>query len=118
HKPRGGAPLPHPAAPLPAGTALTVTGTTTLNNSNVTIGGSSAVVFAGPVLLAGVNNTLAVTNTAPTIITGTVGDNPAGPARTFTKTGGGTLTLTRANTYTPQTNIPGRVVNRHNNTPP
>src|SRR5262249_39605324 len=91
-------------------TALLLPGAVTLNNSAVTLGGSSPIVFTGAMLLNGVNDTLTVANTAPTIITGVVQDGLVA-ARALTKAGAGTLTLTGANTFTGLTNVLSGVLN-------
>ena len=86
-----------------------------LNNSVVTLAGGSTMVFTGPVSLGGLNNAVSVTNTASTIITGTISDNTSNPGRALTKLGSGTLTLAGANTYSAQTNILQGAINVQNN---
>ena len=99
---------------LTAGSALTISGTTTLNNTNVTIGGSSGVDFTGLVTLAGLNDTLNVTDTAPSFIGGVIQDAATSPARSFSITGTGTLELTGSNTYNAFTNALGGTLNVQN----
>ena len=103
------------AGTLTAGTTLTVSGTTTLNNSIVTIAGSNPVVFTGAVTLAGLNDSLAVNNTATTIITGIVQDAAINPARALTINGTRTLTLSGSNTYSAFTNVLSGTLNIQNN---
>ena len=110
----GNVPLALIGGTLTAGTTLIVTGATTLNNSKVTIGGSNAIVFAGAVTLAGLNDTLSVTNTAPTVITGVVQDSAISPARALTLNGTKTLTLSGANTYSALTNVLSGTLNIQN----
>ncbi len=99
---------------LQASTSVVLSNAVSLNNSNVTIGGTSPIVFAGTVSLAGFNNTLSVTNTAPTAVTGIIEDNNVNAALALTKMGGGTLTLTGTNTFSDQVNILGGIVNIQN----
>ncbi len=109
---------------LKSSTSVTLTGAVTLNNSAVTLGGSNALVFTGAWNLAGQNDTLNVTDTTPVIIQGVIQDAnnqgaviPTGansPAKTFTKTGAGTVILTGTNTYTALTYILGGTVNLQN----
>src|SRR5262249_28630661 len=100
---------------LQASTPVNLTNTVNLNNSAVTISGSNAIVFSGPMVLAGQNDTLTVSNTAATIVTGVVQDAANNPARVLTKAGTGTLTLTGANTYTALTNLLSGTLNVQNN---
>ena len=96
-------------------------------SSVVTIGGSNAITFAGGVTLNGFSTVLNITNTAPTLITSTVSNDPididpSSPTAplfgnvlpTFIKQGVGTLTLTAAATYTGTTWIQQGIVNIQN----
>ena len=64
---------------LLASTPVNLTNTVNLSNSSVTIGGSSAIVFSGPMNLAGLGNILTVTNTAQTFLTGVLQDAASEP---------------------------------------
>src|SRR5262249_54384518 len=76
-----------------------LTNAVTFNNANVTLGGVNPLLFgAGAVTLGGTQDTINVTNTAPTIF-----NNAIGGGGQFIKTGGGALILTGNSTYTSQT---------------
>src|SRR5205814_1906710 len=64
--------------------------------------------------LTGLNSTLNVTNTAPTVFTGVIQYSALNAGKALTKTGGGLVILTGTNTYTGQTNILGGIVNVQN----
>ena len=96
---------------LQATTGVTLPNSVNLNTSNVTLAGSNPIVFSGIVSLAGLNNTITVANTALTAITGPIVDNTTLIARSLTKLGTGTLTLSGTSTYSAQTNILAGTVN-------
>jgi uncharacterized repeat protein (TIGR01451 family) len=77
------------------GAAVILANTVTLGG-NLTVGGTVALAFSGAVTLTG-NRTLTVSNTAPTTISGIVGES--GGSWKLTKAGNGALVLTVANTY-------------------
>ncbi len=109
-----------------AGTVSFGVGTSNPNilpsSGNVTFGGSNPITLAGGAVLNGLAATLGITNTAATLISGTIGSNPllsnaaTNPNGTlFTtsliKQGAGTLQLTAANSYQGTTWIQAGIVN-------
>ncbi len=77
------------------GSGITLANAMTLAG-NLIVGGTVAVTFTGPVTLTG-NRTLTITDTAPTTISGVVGQS--GGTWKLTKAGSGALVLQAANTY-------------------
>ncbi len=78
---------------------------------SLTVGGSNNITFsAGGIVLNGTgNNTISVSNSAATVVSGVISG-----ANTLTKAGSGTLTLTATNTITGQRYIIGGTVNLQN----
>src|SRR5262249_29256175 len=102
------------AGTLRGTTSLVLPGAVTLINSTITFGGSSPILITGAVNLGGLNNTLTVTNTAPTVITAVVQAFAIFPARALTLNGPQPLTLTGSNTFNAQTNVLAGTLNIQN----
>ena len=92
-------------------------------SSSLTVNGTNPIIFSGGVNLLGL--TAVLNAVAPTYITGVLGDGVTIPGSATTpstvsttsliKQGGGTLTLTSANSYTTPTLIDQGIVNVRNN---
>ena len=94
----GPGPLTINGGTLPAsGGAVTLANKVTLG-SNFTLGGANPLTLSGTVDLGAATRTLTVTNTANTTLSGVI-SGAAGAALQVNNTGGGTLTLSGANTY-------------------
>lgn len=103
---------------LAGGTLTASGGARTLANAvtltaDTTLGGAQALTFAGNWTLAK-NRDLTVANSAPTTISGSIGE--AGGSRGLAKYGAGMLVLTGANTYTGGTLIAEGTVKINNTT--
>ena len=93
---------------LQASTAVTLPNAVTLNNAALTIAGSNSIVFSGTFNLSGFNDTLNVTSSAPTVITGLIQDAVTNPAHAFSKMGGRRLDADRGQYLHRADQYPGR----------
>lgn len=96
--PQGPAGVLLATTPLTGVNALTNSVAVDTSLSSLTFGGTNSFELAGPIFLYA-SSTFTVTNSAATILSGSIADAVAGSDFSLTTAGSGTLTLSGANTY-------------------